>query len=34
VAGIFFRVILMMMSWLFVVRGLIVMGGLFLVMDR
>ena len=34
VAGILFNVVLMMMSWLFVVRGLIMMSGLFMVMDR
>ena len=34
VAGILFKVILIMMSWLIVVRGLIMMGGLFMVMER
>jgi len=34
VAGILFNFNLMMMGWLFVVRGLLMMGGLIIVMDR
>jgi len=34
VAGILFNVILIMIQRLFVVRGLIMMGGLFMVMER